>query len=173
MQRVDQEQLGNDNGPSLKINRLPAVILEVLNAQHGRINQPCDLGENPFEVGEEGRIVQSPFRSPLIVPLPRMQTVCYSKPVAVNFEVGRFAIVSVRFNSQSIMFGLVVGDFTRVIASRGRRGGGMEVGLNGIDKKTLFWVVCTYYAGNNRIFNAAATRATCGMEGYMSVAIVN
>ncbi len=61
LQGVYEQQLGDDDTPSLKVDRLPAVILEVIDLEHGRVDEPGDLGEDPFEVGEEGRVVERPF----------------------------------------------------------------------------------------------------------------
>jgi len=57
LQRIDQEELSDDDGEPLEVNRLPTVVAEVVDAKHGRVSQLRDLGHNPFEVGEERRIV--------------------------------------------------------------------------------------------------------------------
>jgi hypothetical protein len=61
MQRIDQDQFSDDDSSTLKINGLPTVISEVFHVEHGRFHVVCDLRHAPFEVGEERRVVQSPF----------------------------------------------------------------------------------------------------------------
>jgi hypothetical protein len=61
LQRVDQEQLGNNDGDSLKVYCLPAIVLEIVQLEHGRVNQLRDLRHDPLEVREEGRVVERPF----------------------------------------------------------------------------------------------------------------
>ena len=61
MKRVNQHQLSDDNRCSLEVDRLPAIIIQIIYLQHGLVHQTRDLGEGPFEVCEERWIVESPF----------------------------------------------------------------------------------------------------------------
>jgi hypothetical protein len=61
MQCVDQDQLGNDDRSPLEVDCLPAVVVEVLHIQQGRLDVCGSLRHEPLKVGEEWGIVQSPF----------------------------------------------------------------------------------------------------------------
>lgn len=61
MQGVNQDQLCDNDGCALKVDGLPAIIIEIIDLDHLRVDKPTDLGEEPFEVGKEGRVVESPF----------------------------------------------------------------------------------------------------------------
>lgn len=61
MQGVNQDQLCDDDGCALEVDGLPTIIIEVVDLNHLRIDEPADLGEEPFKVGKEGRVVESPF----------------------------------------------------------------------------------------------------------------
>lgn len=91
MERVRQQQLRHDDRGPLEVDRLPAIVVEVVDAQHGAVDEARDLGEDPLEVGEEGRVVEGPFRGALDVPLAQRQAVGDGKPVSVDLEVGGLA----------------------------------------------------------------------------------
>jgi len=57
-----KHKLRDNDCASLEVDRLPAVVAQVLDLEHRRIGIPGELRECPFEVGEKGRIVQCPFR---------------------------------------------------------------------------------------------------------------
>lgn len=61
LQGVNQEKLRDDDREPLEVDRLPAIISKIVYPHHGRIYQASDVGEQPLKVGEEGRIVESPF----------------------------------------------------------------------------------------------------------------
>jgi hypothetical protein len=61
------------------------------------------VGHHPFEIGEEGGVIQGPFRSALRVPFLQRKTVCDGKPVAVNLKVGRFAACVVISDATDMM----------------------------------------------------------------------
>ena len=61
MQGVNQDQLCDNDGCALEVDGLPALIIEVVDLDHFWVDEPADLGEEPFEVGKEGRVVESPF----------------------------------------------------------------------------------------------------------------
>lgn len=61
MQCVDQDQFGDDDGSPLEVDGLPAVVVEILHIQQGRLDVCSSLRHEPFKVGEEWRVVQSPF----------------------------------------------------------------------------------------------------------------
>lgn len=63
-------------------------MIQVLHDQHRRIEELCDPGERPFEVGEKRRIVQSPFAQVIGVPLGQGQGVGDGQPVPVDLKVG-------------------------------------------------------------------------------------
>lgn len=140
MERVRQQQLRHyDRGP-LEVHRLPAIVLEVVDAQHGPVDEARDLGQDPLEVGEEGRVVEGPFRRALDVPLAQRQAVCDGEPVPVDLKVGGLAGGTVSGGSG------ISGTWSC---------GSFEEG--------------TYYAGNSRILRPAAMKAHCAMEGYGSL----
>jgi len=91
IQRVDQDELGEDDGGALEVDGAPAVIFEVVHLEHLGVDEARELRQEPLEVGEEGRVVQGPFRGALVVPFARGQAVCDGEPVPVDFEVGGFA----------------------------------------------------------------------------------
>lgn len=61
MQGVNQDQLCENDGCALEVDGLPALIVEVVDLDHLWVDELGGLGEDPFEVGEEGRVVESPF----------------------------------------------------------------------------------------------------------------
>jgi hypothetical protein len=75
MKRIDQDQLRDNNTRSLEVHSLPAIIFQVVNPQHSGIHHLRELGEKPFEIREERRIIQSPFRGLLVVPFLYRQAV--------------------------------------------------------------------------------------------------
>ena len=73
MQCVDQDKLGYDNACALEVDGLPAVVAKVLHLEHERIDILGHLGEEPFEVCEEGWIIKRPFGRFLIAQLAKAQ----------------------------------------------------------------------------------------------------
>lgn len=144
LERVGQQQLRHYNRGSLEVDRLPAIVFEVVDPEHGAIDEARDLGQHPLEVGEEGRVVQRPFRGALDVPLAQRQAVGYGEPIPVDLEVGGLA--------GSALAGFKI--------SGGRAG---KLGGEWRDEER------TYYAGNSRILKPAAMKAHCAMEGYGSL----
>lgn len=65
VQRIDKDELCENDSRSLEVDCFPAVIAKILDIEHSRVNMGCNLGHKPLEVSEKGRIVQSPFRSVL------------------------------------------------------------------------------------------------------------
>lgn len=61
LQRVDQEELSDDDSKPLEVYCLPAIVLDIVHLEHGWINQLRDLRHDPLEVGEEGWVVERPF----------------------------------------------------------------------------------------------------------------
>jgi hypothetical protein len=61
MKSIDQDQFGNDYCGPLKVDSLPAVVLQGLYIEQFSIDIGCDLGHEPLKIGEKRRIVQSPF----------------------------------------------------------------------------------------------------------------
>jgi hypothetical protein len=53
----DQHQLADDHSGPLKIDSLPAIIVQGFNMEHNGVNIGCDLGQTPLEVREERWIV--------------------------------------------------------------------------------------------------------------------
>ena len=39
------------------------MIAKIIDLEHARVDILGELGQEPFEVGEKGRIVEGPFRS--------------------------------------------------------------------------------------------------------------
>lgn len=71
----DQDQLGYNDGSPLKVDGLPAIISEVVYAQHGGVKESRDVGKKPLEIGEEGGVVEGPFRRLFVVPFPGREAV--------------------------------------------------------------------------------------------------
>jgi hypothetical protein len=61
MQSVDQDELSDDHCSTLEVNRLPAVVIQVLHVKQTTVDICCSLGQEPLEIRKEGRIVQRPF----------------------------------------------------------------------------------------------------------------
>ena len=61
IQGIDEDELAQDDRCSLEINGLPAIVADILNPQHRHIGETSCLRQEPFEVGEERRIVEGPF----------------------------------------------------------------------------------------------------------------
>lgn len=61
LQCIDQKKLSDDDSGPLEIDGLPSIIAKVVHLQHSWVHQLRNLGEDPFEVGEERRIVKCPF----------------------------------------------------------------------------------------------------------------
>lgn len=91
LEGVGEQQLRDDDGGALEVDGLPAVVAEVVDAQHGAVDEAGDVGEDPLEVGEEGRVVEGPLGGALEVPLAEGQAVGDGEPVAVDLEVGGLA----------------------------------------------------------------------------------
>lgn len=91
IQSVDEDPFRHDDGCSLKIHRLPALILQTKDSEHFRICPASWLGEKPFEIGEKGWIIQRPRRRLFVVPFSRGQTGGNGKPVTMYFKIRRFA----------------------------------------------------------------------------------
>lgn len=87
LQCIDQKQLSDEDSGPLEVDSLPSVMAKVVDIQHGRVHQLRNVGEGPFKVGKERRVVERPFRGVLIVPVPEWQAVCDGKPVPVDFKV--------------------------------------------------------------------------------------
>lgn len=69
MQSVDQDQLGGNHRRPLEEYSLPTRESQILHLQHGRVDVVRRLGQQAFEVGKEGRIVERPFRGFLFADL--------------------------------------------------------------------------------------------------------
>ena len=108
MERIYEDEFGGDDGAALEGDGGPAGIIEVVHDEHVGVDEGCKLREEPFEVGEEGRVIERPRRgvldgrasgthhgrrgaANLIVPTLHVQRVGDGEPVAVDFEVGGFA----------------------------------------------------------------------------------
>lgn len=92
LEGIDEDELGDDDGGALEVDGLPAVVVEVIQAHHERIDESGDVGEHPFEIGEEGRVVESPFRCLFKVPVLEGEALGNGEPIAMDFEVCRFAM---------------------------------------------------------------------------------
>lgn len=99
LQRKEQDQLGRDNGPPLEVDGLPRIIFQIIELDHGRVDELGDLGHGPLEVGEEGRIVEGPFRRLFVVPMRQREAVGDGEPVAVYLEVGGFAACGISWSA--------------------------------------------------------------------------
>jgi hypothetical protein len=75
MKCIHQGQFRDNNTRSLEVHCLPAIIFQIINPQHCRIHHFRELGEEPFEICEERRIIESPFRGMLVVPFLYWQAV--------------------------------------------------------------------------------------------------
>ena len=62
MQGIHQNKFSEDNSGTLKVHCLPTVIAEGFHTEQSWFKVVGSLGENPFEIGKEGRIVQGPLR---------------------------------------------------------------------------------------------------------------
>ena len=62
MKSIYQDQLGDQDRCTLVVDGLPAVIAQIGDLEHGSIGIAGRLRQRPFEVGEEGRVVECPFR---------------------------------------------------------------------------------------------------------------
>lgn len=62
VESVCEHQLGGNDCGTLEVDGLPAFIAQVFDLKHGGICISTSLRQYPFEVGEEGRVVQRPFR---------------------------------------------------------------------------------------------------------------
>ncbi|KAI6750097.1 hypothetical protein HG531_007362 [Fusarium graminearum] len=91
LKRPDENKLGNDDRSTLEVDGLPAIVVEVVDLHHEGIYETSNVGEYPFEVSEEGRVIQSPFRSLFDIPLLQRKAVRDSEPIAMDFKVGGFA----------------------------------------------------------------------------------
>jgi hypothetical protein len=58
---IDQNQFGYDHCRPLKVDSLPAVIVQGFYIEQHRVGIRCDLRKEPLKVREERRIVQRPF----------------------------------------------------------------------------------------------------------------
>lgn len=99
VQCIDKNKLSYYDSSPLEIHSLPALILQVVNPQHSWIYQLCELGQDPFEIGKEGWVVECPFRSFLVVPFFDRQAVCDGQPIPMNFEIRGFATGQLAFDS--------------------------------------------------------------------------
>lgn len=90
LQGVDQQQFRENDAAALKVNRLPAIVIKVVQAQHGWVSQPGDLRQGPLEVRKERGIVERPLGRLVQVPFPQRKATGDGQPVAVDFEVGGF-----------------------------------------------------------------------------------
>lgn len=61
IQSKNQDKLGDYYCRPLKVDRLPGIIVEVADNQHGRVRIARDLGQKPFKGCEKRRIIQRPF----------------------------------------------------------------------------------------------------------------
>lgn len=61
LQSIYEGQLCHNDGESLEVHSLPAIVLQVVHTKHGRVSQLGDLGHDPFEIGEERGVVEGPF----------------------------------------------------------------------------------------------------------------
>ena len=72
VQGIRQNQLRSNHRCSLKVDRLPSVIVKVLDLEHARVDVLGDLGQEPFEVGKEGRVIEGPLRGILVAKISMM-----------------------------------------------------------------------------------------------------
>ena len=108
MQGVDQDQLRDDNACSLEVDRVPAIMTQIGDFQHRRINELREVGQKPFEGCKKGWIIKGPFGGRLclssaslniksvtskylMVPSLDRQRVSDSEPIPVDLEIGRLA----------------------------------------------------------------------------------
>lgn len=61
IQSKNQDNLCDNDRRSLKVDRLPGIIVEVADNQHGRVHIVRNLGQKPFEGCKKRRIIQRPF----------------------------------------------------------------------------------------------------------------
>lgn len=61
VQRIHQHTFCNNDCCPLEIHRLPAIISKISYIEHPRICVPRRLREEPFKVGENRGVVESPF----------------------------------------------------------------------------------------------------------------
>lgn len=94
LESIHEDKLGDDHSSPLEVNRLPAVVVEVVDLDHEGVDEAGDVGEDIFEVGKEGRVVEGPLRRLFKVPLVQGEALCDGEPIAVNFKVGRFAVLT-------------------------------------------------------------------------------
>lgn len=87
-----EDKFGDDHGGPLEVDRLPTVIVEVVDLDHEGVDEAGDVGEDIFEVGKEGRVVEGPLRRLFKVPLIQGEALGDGEPIAVNFKVGGFAV---------------------------------------------------------------------------------
>jgi hypothetical protein len=61
MQRIDQNQLCDNNSCALEIYCLPTLVFQIIDPQHSWIHHSRKLRKKPFEGCEKRRIIESPF----------------------------------------------------------------------------------------------------------------
>ena len=118
LQSIYEGQLCHNDGESLEVHSLPAIVLQVVHTKHGRVGQVGDLGHDPFEICEERGVVEGPFRRLLVVPFPQRQAVGDCQPVPVHFKIGRFAVAKGVVGSAMSLL-----DISKLSSLQGERGG--------------------------------------------------
>ena len=61
VERECQHQVCNNDGRTLKVDRLPAIVAKIADFQHRGVGILAKLRKKPLEVCKKRRIVQSPF----------------------------------------------------------------------------------------------------------------
>jgi hypothetical protein len=83
-----EDNVGNDDGQTLKQNCLVRFVVQIFHVQHFGIKVHGHLGQAPLEEGEKRWIVQCPLAGLVVVPFCQRFRVCDGQPIAVDFEVG-------------------------------------------------------------------------------------
>jgi hypothetical protein len=58
---IYQDKLGDQNRGALVMNSLPGVVTQVSHLKHSTIGIAGSMRQDPFEIGEERRVVKCPF----------------------------------------------------------------------------------------------------------------
>lgn len=61
MQSIYENQLSENDCCSLKIDCLPAVVVQILDVEKSGLKVGSNLRHGPLKVGKKWRIVESPF----------------------------------------------------------------------------------------------------------------
>jgi hypothetical protein len=93
MECIYQDKFRDNNRRTLEIDRAPALIFQIVDPQHSWIYHLRKLRQDPFETREKRRIIKSPFRSLLIIPLLYGQTIRDGQPIPMDLEICGFAVL--------------------------------------------------------------------------------